>query len=120
LLADLLFGSYPVTDTSRNPDIRSPREIEWVEAIKRTTEPLRLSRNNHINPQTIYRYGWGVVDGESTFAPPAFLDLYTLSLDHPRLLDLLNVRYVLPPGAEPAPPVKPAGLLRVRPGAVLR
>jgi hypothetical protein len=120
LLADLLFGSYPVTDTSRNPDVRSPRENEWVEAISRTPEPLRLSRGSHIHPQTIYRYGWGVVDGESTFAPPAFLDLYTLSRDHPRLLDLLNVRYVLPPGSEPPPAVKVAGPLRVWPGALLR
>jgi hypothetical protein len=120
LLADLLFGSFPVTDTSRNPDIRPPRELEWVEAISRTTEPLRLSRGSHIHPQTIYRYGWGVVDGESTFAPPAFLDLYALSKEHPRLQDLLNVRYVLPPGSEPPPPVKSAGPLRVWPGALLR
>ena len=68
-LADRLAGSYPVTDISRNPDLRSPREREWVEAISRTTEPLRLSRANHIHPRTIYQYGWGVVDGESTFAP---------------------------------------------------
>jgi hypothetical protein len=120
LLADLLFGSFPVTDTSPNPDIRPAREIEWVEAIRATTEPLRLSRGSHIHPQTIYRYGWGVVDGESTFAPPAFLELYALSREHPRLLDLLNVRYVLPAGAEPPPPVKTTGPLRVWPGAVLR
>jgi hypothetical protein len=120
LLADLLFGSFPVTDTSRNPDIRSPREMEWVEAISRTTEPLRLHRGNRIHPQTIYRYGWGVVDGDSTFAPPAFLDVYQLSRDHPRLQDLLNVRYVLPPGSEPPPAVKPSGPLRVWPGALLR
>jgi hypothetical protein len=120
LMADLLFGSYPVTDTSRNPDIRSPREIEWVEAISRTTEPLRLNRGSHIHPQTIYRYSWGVVDGDSTFAPPAFLDLYQLSRDHPRLADLLNVRYVLPAAESPPPPMKPAGPLRVWPGALLR
>ena len=120
LLADLLFGSYPVTDTSRNPDIRPAREREWVQAISRTAEPLRLSRGNRIHPQTIYRYGWGVVDDESTFAPPAFLDLYALTREHPRLLDLLNVRYVLPAGAEPPAPAKPPGPLRIWPGAVRR
>jgi hypothetical protein len=118
LLADLLFGSYPVTDTARNPDIRPAREREWVEAISRTTEPLRLQRGDHIHPQTIYRHGWGVVDGESTFAPPAFLDLYTLGREHPRLLDLLNVRYVLPARAGPPDaPARPASSLRVWPGA---
>ncbi len=121
LLADLLVGSYPVTDTSRNPDLRSPREHEWVDAISRTTEPLRLSRANHIHPQTIYRYGWGVVDGESTFAPAAFLDLYAVSREAPRLQDLLNVRYVLPVGAGPPPaPAKAPGPLRMWPGAVRR
>jgi hypothetical protein len=120
LLADLLAGSYPVTDISRNPDLRSPREQEWVEAISRTTEPLRLSRANHIHPQTIYRYGWGVVDGESTFAPAAFLDLYAVSREVPRLQDLLNVRYVLPARAAPLPAAKAPGPLRVWPGAVRR
>jgi hypothetical protein len=120
VLADLLFGSYPVTDTSRNPDVRPPREREWVETISRTAEPLRLSRGDRIHPQTIYRYGWGVVDGESTFAPPAFLDLYSLSREAPRLLDLLNVRYVLPAGAAPPPPAKVTGPLRVWPGALRR
>lgn len=121
LLADLLFGSYPVTDTSRNPDIRPRREREWVEAILQTAEPLRLSRVDRIHPQTIYRHGWGVVDGESTFAPQAFLDLYALSRDHPRLRDLLNVRYLLPAGSSPPPvPAQPAGPLRIRPGAFRR
>jgi hypothetical protein len=121
LLADLLFGSYPVTDTSRNPDVRPPREREWVEAISRTTEPLRLHRGHHLHPQTIYRYGWGVVDGESTFAPPAFLDLYALGREHPRLQDLLNVRYVLPDGAGPPPaPANLTGPLRIWPGALRR
>lgn len=120
LLADLLFGSYPITDTARNPDLRPPREREWVEAISRTAEPLRLSRGDHIHPQTIYRYGWGVVDGESTFAPPAFLDLYALSRELPRVQDLLNVRYVLPAGAAPPPAARPAGPLRLWPGAVRR
>jgi hypothetical protein len=121
VLADLLGGSYPVTDVSHNPDIRSAREQAWVEAISRTAEPLRLSRANHIHPQTIYRHNWGVVDGESTFAPPAFLDLYEASREAPRLLDLLNVRYVLPPGLRRAPaPPKAPGPLRVWPGAVRR
>ncbi|HEY7139645.1 MAG TPA: YfhO family protein [Methylomirabilota bacterium] len=121
LVADLVFGSYPVTDTSRNPDIRPPREQEWVAAISRTTEPLRLSRDAHIHPQTIYRYGWGVVDGESTFAPPAFLDLYSLGKEHPRIQDLLNVRYVLPARSGPPPaPATPAAPLRMWPGAVRR
>ena len=120
LLADLLFGSYQVTDTARNPDVRPPREREWVEAIGRTPDPLRLSRVDRIHPTTFYRHGWGIVDGESTFAPPAFLDLYALSREHPRLLDLLNVRYVLPAGAAPPAPTKAAGALRVWPGAVRR
>jgi hypothetical protein len=121
LAADLVFGSYPVTDTSRNPDVRPAREQEWVAAITRTPGPLRLSRADRIHPQTIYRYGWGVVDGESTFAPPAFLDLYALSREHPQLQDLLNVRYVLPPGSgRPGPPAKPAGPMRLWPGAVRR
>ncbi|HEX2501569.1 MAG TPA: hypothetical protein VHO73_08925 [Methylomirabilota bacterium] len=120
LLVDLLFGSYPVTDTSRNPDLRPAREREWVEAISRTAGPLRLSRNDRIHPQTLYRHGWAVVDGESTFAPPAFLDLYALSREHPQLQDLLNVRYVLPVGGAAPPAPKPTGPLRIWPGAVRR
>jgi hypothetical protein len=120
LLADLLFGSYAVTDTSRNPDVRPPREHEWVEAIGRTSEPVRLSRGDRIHPTTFYRRGWGIVDGESTFAPPPFLELYALSREHPQLLDLLNVRYVLPGTAGLPVPTKPPGGLRVWPGAVRR
>jgi hypothetical protein len=121
LLADLLFGSYPVTDTSRNPDVRPLREREWVEAISRTAEPLRLSRGDRIHPRTFYRHGWGIVDGESTFAPAAFLDLFALSKEHPQLEDLLNVRYVLPAGGATAPtPARPAGPFRIWPGAVRR
>src|SRR5262249_32209829 len=55
-----------------------------------------------------------------TFAPPAFLDLFALSREHPQLQDLLNVRYVLPAGSGPPPAVKAAGPLRVWPGALLR
>jgi hypothetical protein len=117
LLADLLLGSYPVTDTSPNPDVRSLPEREWVEALSRTTEPLRLSRGKLIHPQTIYRHGWGVVDGESTFAPAAFIDLYAASREAPRLQDLLNVRYVLTGNAKPPSPGKGPGPLRLWPGA---
>ena len=113
LLADLLFGSYPVTDTSRNPDIRPPREREWVEAISRTTEPLRLHRGDHIHPQTIYRYGWGVVDGESTFAPPAFLDLYAAQPRAPAAPGPAQ-RPVRAAGRRPAPPPAPREARRVR------
>jgi hypothetical protein len=120
LLADLLFGSYAVTDSARNPDIRPLREREWVEAIGRTSEPLRLSRADRIHPTTFYRNGWGIVDGESTFAPAAFLELYALSKDHPQLLDLLNVRFVLPAAAGPPAPPKAPGPLRFWPGAVRR
>ncbi len=119
LLADLLLGSYPVTDTARNPDIRPPREREWVDAISRSRDPVRLSRADRIHPRTIYQHGWGIVDGESTFAPPAFLDLYALSREHPQLQDLLNVRYLLPATSSPPPP-RPVGVLRIWPGAVRR
>jgi hypothetical protein len=121
LLADLLVGSYPVTDSSPNPDHRSPRERAWVEAINRADQPLRLVRTNLIHPQTIYRHGWGVVDGESTFAPPAFLELFALSPESPRILDLLNVRYLLPFATYPASaPRSPSQALRLWDRAIRR
>ena len=96
LVADLVFGSYPVTDT---PGTRTsgPRGSAsgWRRSAARPSPCAPAG--DHIHPQTIYRHGWGVVDGESTFAPPAFLDLYALGREHPHLVDLLNVRYVLPP-----------------------
>ena len=93
LAFDLLLGSYPVWEDSTNPDRRPPHERAWVDALKEVDEPLRLVRGGHIHPRTIYRHGWGVVDGESTLAPAAFLDLYAASKTNPRLLDLLNVRF---------------------------
>jgi hypothetical protein len=121
LLADLMFGAPPVTGSLQSPDIPPPPEREWLEAIRRTPEPLRLARLDHIQPQMLYRHGWGVVDGQSTFAPSAFLDLYVLAREHPPLLDLLNVRYVV--GDHTAAALltaRPAGALGLREGAVRR
>ena len=119
-------GRPPVRLVSRDRHVAEPRRpvhrgsaSGWTRSAGRP-EPLRLSRADRIHPTTIYRHGWGVVDGESTFAPPAFLDLFALSREHPPLLDLLNVRYVLPAGAALPAPAKPAGALRVWPGAVRR
>ena len=120
LLADLLFGSYMITGGPDNPDVSSPREREWAAAINRTPGPVRLARGPHIRPQEIYRHGWGVIDGKSAFAPPAFLELHALSRDNPRVLDLLGVRYLLPPADPPSEPTRGAAPLRVWDGTVRR
>ncbi len=120
LALDLLFGSYPVAPSGRNPDAPAPREAAWVDAIARVREPLRLVRGRSIHPQALYRHGWGVVDGESTFAPPAFLDLYAAAKANPRLLDLLNVRFVVA-GSDAAPRIPaPEERVTLWPDAVRR
>ncbi len=95
LLVDLLFGSFSLGSAASNPDHRPPAEPEWLAVLRQEREPIRLSRGRRIHPRLIYEHGWGIVDGESTFAPPAFLDLYGLIEANPRIFDLLNVKYVV-------------------------
>lgn len=121
LLLDLLFGSFPASDASPDPDPRPAAEKEWVELLRQEREPIRMSRGDRIHPRTIYRYGWGVFDGESTFAPQPFLDLYFLAKENPQILDLLNVKYVVAgDGTVPAPGGETRARLALWPGAVRR
>ena len=59
-----------------------------------------------------------MVDGGSTFAPSKFLDLYFLAEENPRILDLLNVRYLTHSPRQPFP--EPAQGIRLPPGAFRR
>ena len=54
----------------------------------------------------------------SSFAPSRFLDLYFLSEEHPRILDLLNVQYLVRLPRKPS--AEPDGAFRLPPGAVQR
>jgi hypothetical protein len=116
LVLDLVFGSLPINGRPIHPDDLPPGERELAEFLASRPDPVRVNLAAVLDPRTIYRYGLSVVDGESTFAPGLFLDLYFLAKEHPQLLDLMNTRYhvgprrqslsepvdqlvVLPPGA---------------------
>jgi Bacterial membrane protein YfhO len=118
LVLDLVFGSLPLNGGTSHPDRESIRDRELARFLAATPEPYRANLDARLDPTTIYRYAISVVDGGSTFAPSRFLDLYFLSEEHPRILDLLNVQYLV--RLPRKPPAEPDGAFRLPPGAVQR
>ena len=118
LVLDLVFGSFTVEGEGSDPDAPSAREEAMVQVLAADPGPLRIARRAAIRPDVIYRHGWGVFDGESTFAPPRFLDLYGLREVNPRLVDLLNVKYFVLGAWQPADSKPDA--FRLWPGALRR
>ena len=105
LLLDLLFGSAALESAAPDPDRSDPADERIVAFLEHERQPIRLGRGARLAPRVIYRHGWGVFDGESTFAPPPFLDLYGLAETNPRIVDLLDVKYVI--GLPPTPALQP-------------
>jgi hypothetical protein len=118
LVLDLVFGSFPVGGDPNDPDAPSTREAILVQALAAERAPVRIARRDQMRPSTIYRHAWGVFDGESTFAPSGFLDLYGLRDANPRLVDLLNVKYFVAGAWMPVDP--PDDAFRLWPGALRR
>jgi hypothetical protein len=118
LVLDLIFGSWPINGTPNHPDRQSAEERDLAQFLARRPEPIRVNLASRLAPPTIYRYGLSVVDGESTFAPVQFLDLYFLSRENPKLLDLMNVRYLFNSSRWPLP--GPSDDFVLPPGAARR
>src|SRR5262249_50441499 len=118
LVLDLVFGSLFLGGDAAHPDRESVRDRELARFLGARSVPYRANLDDRLDPPTIYRYAISVVDGGSTFAPSRFLDLYFLSEEYPRILDLLNVQYLVRlPKKRPA---EPEGALRLPPGAFQR
>lgn len=110
LVLDLVFGSLALEGGTGHPDRVLQPERELGQFLETRPRPFRASLNARLRPAQIYRHGVSVVDGGSTFAPRAFLDLFFLASDNPRILDLLNVRYESVSGSEPGrPTAEPVG-----------
>ncbi len=117
LALDLVFGSMPIIGSPGHPD-REAGERDLAQFLGSRPDPVRVSLVARLDPRTIYRHGLSVVDGESTFAPSRFLDLYFLGQENPRLLDLMNVRYFVNARHRPLP--ERTDDLMLPPGAVRR
>ena len=118
LVLDLILGSLPINGTRSHPDRESGKERELATFLDAQPGPFRASLAERLGPRTIYRHGISVVDGGSTFAPSRFLDLYFLVDENPRILDLLNVRYLAKSSRQPVP--EPVQGLVLPPGAFHR
>jgi hypothetical protein len=118
LVLDLVFGSLTLGGDKGHPDRESGPDRELAQFLAARPVPYRVSLDDRLDPPTIYRYAISVVDGGSTFAPSRFLDLYFLSEEHPRILDLLNVRYLAHLPKDPS--AGPAGGLMLPPRAFQR
>ena len=118
LVLDLVFGSMPIIGSPGHPDREAAGERDLAQFLGSRPDPVRVSLVARLDPRTIYRHGLSVVDGESTFAPSRFLDLYFLAQENPRLLDLMNVRYFVNARRRPLP--ERTDDLMLPPGAVRR
>jgi hypothetical protein len=118
LVLDLVLGSLPIGGGRAHPDRESEPERNLTAFLAAQPGPFRVTLAARIGSPAIYRHGISVVDGGSTFAPSRFLDLYFLSEENPRILDLLNVRYLIRSRRQPLP--VPTGTLTLPPGAFRR
>ena len=118
LVLDLVLGSLPINGTRSHPDHESKGDRELAAFLVARPDPSRATLAARLGPRTIYRYAISVVDGGSTFAPSRFLDLYFLANENPRILDLLNVRYLTRSPREPFP--EPAQSRMLPPGGFHR
>jgi hypothetical protein len=118
LVLDLVLGSLSVDGTRSHPDHESKGDRELAAFLVAQPDPSRATLSARLGPRTIYRYAISVVDGGSTFAPSKFLDLYFLAEENPRILDLLNVRYLTHSPRQPFP--EPAQGIMLPPGAFRR
>jgi hypothetical protein len=118
LVLDLVFGSLPINGSPGHPDRVPAGERDLAEFLASRPDPARVNLLARLTPRTIYRHGLSVVDGESTFAPGRFLDLYFLAQENPRLLDLMNVRYFVSARRQPLP--ESTDDLMLPPGSVRR
>jgi hypothetical protein len=97
VLVDLLFWGAIFGGGERNPDAALQDNPDVIEFLRRDAEPFRLGLRDTqvIAVPHLYRFGWPVYDEENRLLPPAVQDLYFLTEVNPRIVDLLNVRYVV-------------------------
>jgi hypothetical protein len=97
VLADLLFWGASFGGGERNPDAALQDNLDVVQFLRHDPEPFRLGLRDTqvIAVPYLYRLGWPVYDEESRLLPLAVQDLYFLTAVNPRIIDLLNVRYVV-------------------------
>ena len=134
IVLDLVFWGFKVWGHKQDPDRRLHANQDIVAFLERDPSLFRLGMGDRalIHALPLYRNLWPVYDEESRLAPPRVLDLYFRVGKNPRLLDLLNVKYVLgrAPGERPTKyasldvspdlPVKTLPLELARPTSELR
>jgi len=111
VILDVVFWGFQVGGHKEDPDRRLTANQDIVEFLKQDRSLFRLgvSDSNLIHALHLYQNLWPVYDEGSRLAPPRVLDLYFRVEKNPRLLDLLNVKYVLGPAPQ-EPPTKYASL----------
>lgn len=104
---DLVVGGFSIGGNTHDPDQRLRANQDIVAFLERDPSLFRLGMRDSalIHALHLYRHLWPVYDEGSRVAPPRVLDLYFRVAKNPRLLDLLNVKYVLGPAPE-EPPTK--------------
>jgi hypothetical protein len=97
VLAELLLWGAIFEGGWGNPDSALQDNPDVIAFLRRDPEPFRLGLRDTqvIAVEHLYRFGWPVYDEESRLLPLPVQDLYFLSEVNPRIIDLLNVRYVV-------------------------
>ena len=97
VLAELLLWGAIFEGGWGNPDAALQDNPDVIAFLRRDPEPFRLGLRDTqvIAVEHLYRFGWPVYDEESRLLPLPVQDLYFLSEVNPRIIDLLNVRYVV-------------------------
>ncbi len=99
LVLDLIFWAFPIQTSGGNQDriLRSPSAALQFLAGQRGL--FRIGHREALHAQQIYAHQWSVYNDESRFSPQSFIEIFWRVEQNPRLLDLLNVRYLI--GMEP-------------------
>ncbi len=97
-VVDLLFWGFTIERADpRSPDERLTQNADVVAFLQRDASPFRLGMSGTMTIPTyqLYQNGWAVYNDEDRLLPPNVQDLFFLTDKNPRIVDLLNVKYVL-------------------------
>jgi hypothetical protein len=93
---DVAWGEYREGGSRKNPDVRSPHEKAALDAVKKDTSLYRISDDNGvIHATTRYRERLGVYMADNRFIGADYIALTESIEKNPRILDMLNVKYVV-------------------------
>jgi hypothetical protein len=103
LALDLLLYAFPVPYTTHNPDRHLVDLPPGARFLREQSGVFRIGSSRRLHAQQVHAHRWSVYNSESRLSPRSYVELYLRIPRNPRLLDLLNVRYLVGRG-RPEPP----------------